>query len=65
MATYEEQLRQLEKIVSDIEQGEMSVDRLTEQVSKAGQLLASLREQLTKVETEVGKVLQDIEKAGQ
>ena len=61
MATYDEQMAQLEKIVSDIESGEMSVDRLTDQVAKAGELLTSLRKQLLKVETDVNKVLQDFD----
>lgn len=61
MATYEEQLNQLEKIVTDIENGEMSIDRLTAQVTKAGELLTALRQQLTKVESDVNKVLQNFD----
>ncbi|MGM9804820.1 MAG: exodeoxyribonuclease VII small subunit [Candidatus Aphodosoma sp.] len=57
MATYDEQMAQLEKIVNEIESGEMSIDRLTAQVTKAGQLLASLKEQLTKVEKDVNDVI--------
>lgn len=61
MATYDEQMAELEKIVSEIESGEMSIDRLTTQVTKAGQLLTSLREKLVKVETDVSKVLQQFD----
>lgn len=57
MATYDEQMAQLEKIVNEIESGEMSVDRLTAQVTKASQLLTALKEQLTKVEKDVNTVI--------
>lgn len=59
MATYEEQMLELETIVSDIESGEMGIDQLTAQVSRASKLLTALREQLTKVEADVNKVLQN------
>lgn len=65
MESYDERLAQLKQIVEEIESGEMSVDRLTAQVTKATQLLKSLREQLVKVETDVNKVLETFDKAQQ
>lgn len=65
MESYDERLAQLKQIVEEIESGEMGVDRLTAQVTKATQLLKSLREQLVKVETDVNKVLETFDKAQQ
>ena len=55
--TYDEQLKQLEQIVSEIESGQLSIDQLATKVKTATKLLADCRKQLTKVETEVNKIL--------
>ena len=55
--SYNEQLKQLEQIVSEIESGQLSIDQLVAKVKTATKLLADCRKQLTKVETEVNKIL--------
>ena len=55
--SYDEQLKQLEQIVSEIESGQLSIDQLATKVKMATKLLADCRKQLTKVETEVNKIL--------
>ena len=55
--SYDEQLKQLEQIVSEIESGELSIDQLAAKVKTATKLLADCRKQLPKVETEVNKIL--------
>ena len=55
--SYDEQLKQLEQIVSEIESGQLSIDQLAAKVKIATKLLADCRKQLTKVETEVNKIL--------
>ena len=55
--SYDEQLKQLEQIVSEIESGQLSIDQLAANVKTATKLLADCRKQLTKVETEVNKIL--------
>ena len=55
--SYDEQLKQLEQIVSEIESGQLSIDQLAAKVKTATKLLSDCRKQLTKVETEVTKIL--------
>ena len=55
--SYDEQLKQLEQIVSEIESGQLSIDQLATKVKMATKLLADCRKQLTKVENEVNKIL--------
>ena len=55
--SYDEQLKQLEQIVSEIESGQLSIDQLAAKVKTATKHLADCRKQLTKVETEVTKIL--------
>ena len=55
--SYDEQLKQLEQIVSEIESGQLSIDQLAAKVKTVTKLLADCRKQLTKVETEVNKIL--------
>ena len=55
--SYNEQLKQLEQIVSEIESGQLSIDQLAAKVKTATKLLADCRKQLTKVESEVNKIL--------
>ena len=54
---YNEQLKQLEQIVSEIESGQLSIDQLAEKVKTATKLLADCRKQLTKVESDINKIL--------
>jgi exodeoxyribonuclease VII small subunit len=55
--TYDEQLKQLEQIVSEIEGGQLSIDQLATKVKTATKLLADCRKQLTKVESDINKIL--------
>ncbi len=55
--SYNEQLKQLEEIVSEIESGELSIDQLATKVKNATKLIADCRKQLTKVEFDVNKIL--------
>ena len=55
--TYDEQLKQLEQIVSEIESGQLSIDQLAIKVKMATKLLADCRKQLTKVEKDIDKIL--------
>lgn len=55
--SYNEQLKQLEQIVSEIESGQLSIDQLAAKVKTATKLLADCRKQLTKVESDINKIL--------
>ena len=55
--SYNEQLKQLEQIVSEFESGRLSIDQLATKVKTATKLLADCRKQLTKVESDINKIL--------
>lgn len=58
--TYTEAIRELELIVNEIEQGEISIDTLSEKVKRAAELIKICREKLTSTEEDVGKILEDL-----
>ena len=55
--SYNEQLKRLEQIVSEIESGQLSIDQLAANVKTATKLIADCRKQLTKVEADINKIL--------
>jgi len=59
--SYEESLSELEKILSDIENGEIGIDDLFEQVKKAGHLIGKLKKKLYDAENKVLDILKDEE----
>lgn len=59
--SYNEAVEKLRRIVSDIESGEMDVDILSEKVKEATRLIKLCKDKLYKVDTEVKKVLEELE----
>ena len=59
--TYTEAFEELQGIVSEIEQGEISVDELSEKVKRATQLIKVCRAKLTATEEDVTKILKELE----
>ena len=51
--TYEKALKELQTIVAQIENEEVSIDELTEKVKRAGELIKYCKEKLRKVGEEV------------
>ena len=58
---YTEAFEELKLIVSEIEQGEISVDQLSEKVKRAAQLIKICKEKLTSTENDVSKILKELE----
>jgi exodeoxyribonuclease VII small subunit len=56
--TYEEAMKRLENIVYEIEHGEIDIDSLSEKLKEAQTLLAFCRDKLSKVNTEIQKLLE-------
>lgn len=54
---YEQSIRQLEDIVSRLENDEMGIDELTTELKKAQQLIKLCRDKLTKTDEEIKKIL--------
>ena len=58
---YSEAFRELQEIVTEIEQGEISVDELSEKVKRASLLIGICKAKLTRTEEDVNKILKDLE----
>jgi exodeoxyribonuclease VII small subunit len=57
---YTDAILELEKIVAEIEEGEISVDILSEKVKRAAELIKICKEKLTATEEDVNKILDSI-----
>ena len=58
---YKEAFEELQGIVSEIENGEISVDELSEKVKRATALIRICKLKLTTTEEDVNKILKDLE----
>ena len=58
---YEKAFEELQEIVTEIEQGEISVDELSEKVKKASRLIFICKNKLTSTEEDVNKILRELE----
>jgi len=56
---YEDALAQIEEIVSELEQKEVSIDELIKRVSFAKELVDFCQNKLTKTEKEIEKIIED------
>jgi exodeoxyribonuclease VII small subunit len=61
---YTEAFEELQRIVSEIENGEISVDELSEKVKRATHLIRICKLKLTSTEEDVNKILKDLERPG-
>lgn len=58
--TYSEAMKELELIVGEIEEGEITIDTLSEKVKRASELIRICKEKLTATEEDVSKILEDL-----
>jgi exodeoxyribonuclease VII small subunit len=58
--SYDEAFKELTAIMEEIEQGEISVDVLSEKVKRAARLIKICREKLTSTEEEVNNILKEM-----
>ena len=63
--TYQQAIDELEAIVNEIENEEISVDELSDKVKRASQLIKLCKTKLTNTEQEVSKVLDEMRKEGE
>ena len=61
--TYSEASAELEQILQEIESGEIDLDLLSEKVERAATLLAICRQKLAATETQVRKVVAEMDAA--
>lgn len=57
--TYEEALKEIERIVASVERGDLPINQLSANIKRAQQLLSSCKAQLLQVENEVNSLLND------
>lgn len=58
---YTESFQELRLIVSEIEEGEISVDELSDKVKRASELIKICKAKLHSTEEDVNKILKDLE----
>ncbi len=61
--TYTEAFDELQSIVSEIEQGEISVDELSEKVKRAALLIKICKQKLISTEEDVDRILRELDTA--
>jgi exodeoxyribonuclease VII small subunit len=59
--TYTKAFEELQLIVTEIEQGEITVDELSTKVKRASELIKVCKEKLTSTEEDVNKILKELE----
>jgi exodeoxyribonuclease VII small subunit len=58
--SYTEAISELEEIVTEIEQGEITIDALSDKVKRAAELIRICKNKLTSTEQDVNKILGEI-----
>ena len=58
---YVDAFQELQEIVAEIEQGEISVDKLSEKVKRASELIKICKLKLTTTEEDVNKILKELD----
>ncbi|MBO9633051.1 MAG: exodeoxyribonuclease VII small subunit [Chitinophagaceae bacterium] len=61
---YTQAFEELQQIVGEIEQGEISVDELSAKVKRAAELIRFCRNRLTTTEEDVNKIIKELDAAG-
>lgn len=57
--TYENAYAELQKILSELQQSETSVEELTQKIKKASELISFCKTKLRSTESEIQKLLKD------
>lgn len=60
---YAQAFEELQQIVSEIEEGQISVDELSEKVKRAAQLINICKAKLFSTEEDVNKILKELDNA--
>ena len=55
---YEEEVQRLERIVQQMERGDLDIDQLTEQLKEAQRIIKSCKDKLTKTDAEIKQLLE-------
>jgi len=58
---YDDAFEELQQIVTDLEDGEISVDELSSKIKRASELIQLCKKKLTTTEEDVTKILKELE----
>jgi exodeoxyribonuclease VII small subunit len=58
---YNKAIKELEKIMEEVESDELDVDKLAQKIKKASELLKICKDKLTNTEQEVNEILNSLE----
>lgn len=61
--TYTQAYSMLQEIISRMENGDLQVDELSENIRTANELMKICKQKLTTIETDVDKLIKEIEKS--
>ncbi len=59
MKTYDEALQEVQEIVKNLQEGKINIDQLSEQVSKASELIQYCRTKLRKTGSDLAQLFAD------
>lgn len=59
---YTDAFNELNEIINELEEGEISVDELSEKVKRASELIEFCQQKLASTEEDVNSILKDLEK---
>ena len=62
--SYTEAFEELQSIVAEMEQGDISVDELSQKVKRAALLISICRQKLSSTEEDVGRILKELDDGG-
>jgi exodeoxyribonuclease VII small subunit len=62
---YTDAFEELQQIVSEIEEGQISVDELSEKVKRAALLIKICKKKLSSTEEDVNKILRELDATGE
>lgn len=58
---YEQAITELEEIVNDMEQGDISVDELSEKIKRSAVLIKFCKQKLKTTEEDVSRILEELD----
>jgi exodeoxyribonuclease VII small subunit len=61
---YAKAFEELQTIVQELEDGDISIDDLSKKIKRAAELIKICRQKLSSTEDDVSKILKDLEAAG-
>jgi len=59
-ASYEESLKKIEKIIVQLESGDVEIDKLGDLIKDATEILTHCQDKLRKIETDIEQKLEDL-----